>query len=81
MLAKTLQKLLKRGRALEELLPIFTSNPARLFRLSSKGRIAPGADADLVVLDKSGAVRDVMARGRWHVRAGKPLVRGMFEPG
>jgi len=31
------------------------------------------------VLDKSGAVRDVMARGRWHVRAGKQLVRGMFE--
>jgi len=81
MLAKTLQRLLERGRKLEDLLPIFTSNPARLFRLSSKGRISVGSDADLVVLDDSGAVRDVMARGRWHVRAGKPLVRGMFEGG
>jgi beta-aspartyl-dipeptidase (metallo-type) len=79
MLARTLQKLLERGRELEDVLPIFTSNPARLFRLQDKGRIAVGADADLVVLDNAGAVRDVMARGRWHVRAGKPIVRGMFE--
>jgi beta-aspartyl-dipeptidase (metallo-type) len=79
MLAKTLQKLLQRGRRLEEVLPVFTSNPARLFCLQQKGRIAVGADADLVVLDADGAVRDVLARGRWHVRGGKPLLRGMFE--
>ncbi|MBK7642473.1 MAG: beta-aspartyl-peptidase [Planctomycetes bacterium] len=79
MLARTLQKLLQRGRALEDILPVFTSNPARLFRLTQKGRIAVGADADLVVLDASGSVRDVMARGRWHIRAGEPLLRGMFE--
>ena len=79
MLAKTLQTLLKRGRKLEDVLPVFTSNPARLFRLADKGRIAAGADADLVVLDPTGAVRDVMARGRWHVRNGAPVLRGMFE--
>jgi len=79
MLARTLQKLLGRGRALEDVLPIFTSNPARLFRLRGKGQVAIGADADLVVLDAQGAVRDVMARGLWHVRGGKSLVRGMFE--
>lgn len=79
MLARTLQKLVQRGRALEDVLPVFTANPARLLRLSSKGRIAIGADADLVVLDGESAVRDVMARGLWHVRAGKPVLRGMFE--
>jgi beta-aspartyl-dipeptidase (metallo-type) len=79
MLARTLQKLLQRGRALEDVLPVFTSNPARLLRLQAKGRIAIGTDADLVVLDGDGVVRDVMARGLWHVRAGKPAVRGMFE--
>ena len=79
MLARALQKLLQRGRALADVLPVFTSNPARLFRLQHKGRIAIGADADLVVLDEQGAVRDVMARGLWHVRGGKPIVRGMFE--
>jgi beta-aspartyl-dipeptidase (metallo-type) len=79
MLAKTLQKLVQRGRPLEDVLPVFTGNPARLFRLQQKARIAIGADADLVVLDEQHAVRDVMARGVWHVRGGQPIVRGMFE--
>jgi hypothetical protein len=38
-----------------------------------------GADADLVVLDADGGVQEVMARGRWHVLEGRPVVRGMFE--
>ena len=59
--------------------PAFTSNPARLLRLERKGRLVPGADADLVVLDNDGTVADVLARGRWHVRSGLPLVRGTFE--
>jgi hypothetical protein len=32
-----------------------------------------------VVLDARGAVADVMARGRWHVRDGRAVVRGPFE--
>jgi beta-aspartyl-dipeptidase (metallo-type) len=60
-------------------LPAFTSNPARLLMLSRKGRLAPGADADLVVLDETGGVADVMARGRWHVQGGRVAIRGTFE--
>ena len=41
--------------------------------------LVPGSDADLVVLDENGAVRDVMARGRWHVREGRAVIRGTFE--
>jgi beta-aspartyl-dipeptidase (metallo-type) len=37
-------------------------------------------DADLVVLGADGWPSDVMARGRWHVRDGRPVVRGLFEP-
>ena len=48
-LAETLELLLKRGHALEAVLPIFTSNVAALLRLSGKGTIAVAADADLVV--------------------------------
>jgi beta-aspartyl-dipeptidase (metallo-type) len=75
----TLRELLTLGRPLERVLPAFTSNPARVLRLSRKGRLVAGADADLVVLDSHGAITDVMARGRWHVRDGKTVVRGTFE--
>ena len=78
-MGETLRTLLRRGEPLERVLPVFTTNPARLLRLDRKGRLVPGADADLVVLDTDGAISDVMARGRWHVRGGRTLVRGVFE--
>jgi beta-aspartyl-dipeptidase (metallo-type) len=77
-MAGTLKELLQCGQPLERVLPAFTSNPARLLRLR-KGTLTPGADADLVVLDEDAEVEDVMARGRWHVLAGQPAVRGTFE--
>ena len=80
-MADALADLLQRGEPLERVLPAFTSNPARLLRLPAKGRIALGQDADLVVLDHAGKVNDVMARGRWHVLGGKPVVSGPFESG
>jgi beta-aspartyl-dipeptidase (metallo-type) len=78
-LALTLAELLARGHPLDRVLPPFTSNVAALLRLPRKGRLVVGADADLVVLDDAGRVRDVMARGAWHVRGGRPLRRGTFE--
>ena len=75
----TLRDLLAAGQPLERVLPAFTSNPARLLMLARKGRLAAGSDADLVVLDEAGGVGDVMARGRWHVQGGRPVVRGTFE--
>ena len=77
--AETLRALLARGHALEDVLPVFTSNVAAVLRLPAKGSIAVGADADLVVLNASGAPRDVMARGRFLVRGGAPVVEGTFE--
>lgn len=78
-MAFTLRTLLDAGAELDQVLPAFTSNVARLLLLSNKGRIAIGNDADLVVLDEGGAVRDVMARGRWHMLDGSTVVRGTFE--
>ncbi len=78
-LLDTLRELLRAGRPLDTVLPPFTSNPARLLRLPAKGRLAEGADADLVVLDEEDQARDVMARGEWHVRGRQPVVRGTFE--
>jgi beta-aspartyl-dipeptidase (metallo-type) len=78
-LVETIAELLDRGQALEDVLPAFTSNVAGLLRLSRKGHLAAGADADLVVLDDEHRVRDVLCRGVWMVRGGRALVRGRFE--
>jgi beta-aspartyl-dipeptidase (metallo-type) len=78
-LCATLAELLRAGLALETVLPAFTSNVAAVLGLPRKGRIAAGTDADLLVIDGEGAVRDVMARGRWHLRDGSVTVRGTFE--
>jgi beta-aspartyl-dipeptidase (metallo-type) len=78
-LAGTLKELVVGGHALERVLPAFTSAPADLLRLGHKGRIREGADADLVVLGGDGGVEDVMARGRWHLRERRLMIRGTFE--
>lgn len=78
-LIETIRELMRAGRPLESVLPVFTSNVASLLRLPRKGRLVEGTDADLVVLDPDGGVQHVMARGRWHVRDGQPVVRGTFE--
>jgi beta-aspartyl-dipeptidase (metallo-type) len=79
-LLATLAEVLARGLPLAAALPAFTSNPARLLRLAGKGRIAAGADADLVALDATGAARTVIIRGELHVRDGAAVRHGTFEP-
>ena len=78
-LPESLRLLLETDHPLEQVLPVFTTNVADLLRLPRKGRLASGADADLVVLDDHHRISDVMARGRWHIVDGNPTVRGTFE--
>jgi beta-aspartyl-dipeptidase (metallo-type) len=78
-LAAMLRDLLVSGLPPERALPCLTSTPAALLRLPAKGRIAVGADADLLVLDDDGAVTDVMARGVWHVVDGAVRVHDPFS--
>lgn len=54
------------GVPTEIALQVVTQNPARILKLPKKGKVAVGADADLVLLDKTTlAIKAVMAQGRW----------------
>ncbi|MGB0133451.1 MAG: beta-aspartyl-peptidase [Dokdonella sp.] len=79
-LLTTIQELLGRDLPLERILPAFTSNVANLLRLPRKGSIAVGNDADLLVLDEEARLTDVLLGGYWHLREGKTMRRGAFEP-
>jgi len=60
-----LQNMLKwYGLKVEEVIPSLTSTPARLLNLPNKGRIAPDADADLVLITPLGEVRHTLIAGQ-----------------
>ncbi len=65
---------------LEQALQVITSNPAQVLKLSQKGNIQTGKDADLVILDKETlTIQTVIAKGQIMVAQGSPLVKGTFE--
>ncbi|NOX69673.1 MAG: beta-aspartyl-peptidase [Gammaproteobacteria bacterium] len=78
-LPETLARLLQQGLTLDLALPAFTSNVADILRLHTRGRIAVGHVADLLVLDDNDGISDVMISGVWHVRAGRQEILGQFE--
>lgn len=60
------------GRGLDQILPMATINPARLAGVSqTKGSLAPGKDADLVVIDDEYNVVFSMVRGKIIENTGK----------
>jgi len=80
LFAEVRDAVLKEGLPLATALQVITSNPARLFKLKGKGGLAPGMDADLVLLDpRDLTVHSVIAKGRVLMKARKALVKGTFE--
>jgi beta-aspartyl-dipeptidase (metallo-type) len=75
------------GFELADVLPLVTGNPAGILKLDTKGRVAAGADADLVVLERGSlAVVEVVAGGRRLVTGGRvaeaePWVEGCRRAG
>jgi beta-aspartyl-dipeptidase (metallo-type) len=70
----------KDGVNLETALKVITSNVADNLKLYSKGRIAVGRDADVVMVDKNTLnIMDVFAKGKEMVLDGQLLVKGTFE--
>ena len=68
------------GVPLEAALQVITANPARILKLKGKGQLAPGADADVVLLDaRTLQITGVLAGGEWLMRDGALLKKGTFE--
>lgn len=64
------------GVPIETAVAVVSSNVARILKLSHKGHIASGKDADLVLLDHSTlAVKAVMAKGVWRFSDGSLPVK------
>ena len=81
LLAELARLVNAKGIALEKALCPLTTTPARLYGLSGvKGELAPGADADILVLDPGRmTARDVLAGGTVMVRNGTLEKKGYFE--
>ena len=80
MYAQLRSLVLNGGFVLSEALSFFTSNPAKALELfPKKGCIAPGADADLLLMGEALALDTVIARGRVMMEAGELLVKGTYE--
>lgn len=71
---------LEEGIPLETALEVITSNPSHVLKLSNKGSIQTGKDADIVLLQKDTlAISTVIARGQVMVEKGITLIKGTFE--
>lgn len=71
---------LEEGIPLETALEVITSNPAQVLKLSSKGSIQTGKDADMVLLEKETFdIHSVIAKGKLMVENKVPIVKGTFE--
>ncbi len=67
------------GIPLEAAIRVITANPAAVLKLSQKGRIEAGRDADLVLLDDSLEIDTVIAMGKVMVENKRQIVKGTFE--
>jgi beta-aspartyl-dipeptidase (metallo-type) len=70
---------LKEKIPMETALKVLTSNVASILRLSAKGFISPGKDADLLFLDPEMHVTHLLAMGKWAVTAGNVVKKGAYE--
>ena len=64
---------------LQAVLPLVTTNTARVLKLESKGKLAAGCDADVLVLRRDTLeIVETIARGRRLIADGKQMVREKF---
>jgi beta-aspartyl-dipeptidase (metallo-type) len=59
---------------------MFSTNPAAFYRLDGKGRIIPGNDADVLMLDSDYNLTDVIVKGRRMMVDGRVVAKSTFNP-
>jgi beta-aspartyl-dipeptidase (metallo-type) len=64
---------------LEKAVKVITSNVAGVLKLKNKGKLEPGNDADLVLLDKDYKISDLIARGQLMTQNYIRLKKGIYE--
>jgi beta-aspartyl-dipeptidase (metallo-type) len=64
---------------IETAVRVFATNAADFYKLGRKGRIEPGRDADVLILDGGLGLVDVFARGKRLMAGGRLLVHGTFS--
>jgi beta-aspartyl-dipeptidase (metallo-type) len=69
----------KKVLPVETAVRVFSTNAADFYKLGKKGRIEPGRDADLIVLDADLGLSEVIARGKRLMAGGKLLAKGTFS--
>jgi len=79
LLAQIRSCVLEHAFSLEHMLPLVTANTARVLKLTGKGRLAPGCDADVLVLRRETLeLTGVIARGRTMMSNGRLQRRASF---
>ncbi|MGB9907102.1 MAG: beta-aspartyl-peptidase [Candidatus Saccharicenans sp.] len=68
----------KKILTLEEAVAVFSTNAADFYRLPGKGKLLPGYEADLLLLDDWLELKYVFSRGRMMVEEGQLKVRSTF---
>ena len=76
---QTVQTLHKTGLSWTQIAGLASHHAAQLLGLSQKGRIAEGADADLLLLTQNGRLDRVWSQGRLMVKSGETLVKSDYE--
>jgi beta-aspartyl-dipeptidase (metallo-type) len=68
------------GVPIDKALMTITSNVAEHLKLSNKGKIEKGKDADIVIVNKESLnITDLFAKGRLMIKDGEIIVKGTFE--
>lgn len=78
-LIDSVRAVIRQGVDWQTILPLVTRNPAERLGLSTKGRIEPGGDADLVLLTGDNEIDQVWSRGKTMVADGEAVVRSDYE--